>query len=49
MGLLYKMKFIYSSPKIQMEICYSKVQGKELLIKRFFPNEMINLNHIKNC
>jgi hypothetical protein len=49
MGLLYKMKFIYSSPKIQMEICYSKVQGKELLMKRFFPNEMINLNHIKNC
>jgi hypothetical protein len=49
MGLLYKMKFIYSSPKIKMEICYSKVQGKELLMKRFFPNEMINLNHIKNC
>ena len=49
MGLLYKMKFIYSSPKIYMEICYSKVQGKELLMKRFFPNEMTNLNQIKNC
>ena len=49
MGLLYKMKFIYSSPNIQMEICYSKVQGKELLMKRFFPNEMTNLNQIKNC
>ncbi len=51
MGLLYKMKFIYSSPKIKMEICYSKVQGKEQLIKRFFPNELINANQnqIKNC
>jgi len=51
MGLLYKMKFIYSSPKIKMEICYSKVQGKEQLIKRFFPNELINVNQkqIKNC
>ena len=48
MGLLYKMKFIYSSPNIHMEICYSKVQGKEQLMKRFFPNEMINLNQIKN-
>lgn len=51
MGLLYKMKFIYSSPKIKMEICYSKVQGKEQLIKRFFLNELINANQnqIKNC
>ena len=51
MGLLYKMKFIYSSPKIKMEICYSKVQGKEQLIKRFFPNELINVNQkqIMNC
>ena len=51
MGLLYKMKFIYSSPKIKMEICYSKVQGKEKLIKRFFPNELLNVNknQIKNC
>ena len=48
MGLLYKMNFIYSSPNIHMEICYSKVQGKELLMKRFFPNEMTNLNQIKN-
>ena len=36
MGLLYKMKFIYHNPHIEMEICYSKVQGKDLLIKRFF-------------
>lgn len=51
MGLLYKMKFIYSSPKIKMEICYSKVQGKEQLIKRFFSNELINVNQnqINNC
>ena len=49
MGLLYKMKFIYSSPNIHMEVCYSKVQGKELLMKRFFPNDMTNLNQIKNC
>ena len=36
MGLLYKMKFKYNNPDIEMEICYSKVQGKDLLIKRFF-------------
>jgi len=48
MGLIYKIKFIYSSPKIKMEICYSKVQGKEQLIKRFFPNENENNNQIKN-
>ena len=36
MGLLYRMKFIYNNPDIEMEICYSKVQGKDLLIKRFF-------------
>ena len=36
MGLLYKMKFRYNNPNIEMEICYSKVQGKDLLIKRFF-------------
>jgi hypothetical protein len=36
MGLLYKMKFIYHNPNIEMEVCYSKVQGKNLLIKRFF-------------
>ena len=35
MGLLYKNKFIYNSPEIEMEICYSKVQGKDELIKRF--------------
>ena len=37
MGLIYKMNFIYDSPNIEMEICYSKVQGKQKLIQRFFP------------
>ena len=37
MGLIYKMHFIYDSPNIEMEICYSKVQGKQKLIQRFFP------------
>ena len=36
MGLLYKMKFIYDNPDIEMEICYSKVQGKDKLYERFF-------------
>ena len=35
-GLLYKMKFIYDNPYIEMEICYSKVQGKVKLTERFF-------------
>ena len=35
-GLIYKMKFVYNSPDIEMEICYSKVQGKNQLIQRFF-------------
>ena len=41
---LYKMKFVYNSPNIEMEICYSKVQGKEQLLKRFFffPQVMNN-------
>ena len=34
---LYKMKFVYNSPNIEMEICYSKVQGREQLFRRFFP------------
>jgi len=38
MGLIYKTKFVYNSPDIEMEICYSKVQGKEELIKRFLSN-----------
>ena len=38
MGLIYKTKFVYNSPEIEMEICYSKVQGKEELIKRFLSN-----------
>jgi len=50
MGLIYKMKFIYSSPNIEMEICYSKVQGKSLLIQRFFPiSPLLNLNLFKDC
>ena len=36
MGLLYKMKFVYNNSSIEMEICYSKVQGKNQLIQRFF-------------
>ena len=36
MGLLYKIKFIYDNPSIKMEICYSKIQGKDQLIQRFF-------------
>ena len=43
MGLLYKMKFIYDNPYIEMEICYSKVQGKVKLTERFFHelNELL--------
>ena len=36
MGLLYKLKFVYDNPSNKMEICYSKVQGKDQLIQRFF-------------
>ena len=43
MGLIYKMKFVYSSPDIEMEICYSKVQGKNQLIQRFFHEFQQNL------
>ena len=42
MGLLYKSKFKYNRPNIEMEICYSKVQGKNLLIKRFSHELMLN-------
>ena len=49
MGLLYRMKFRYNNPNIEMEICYSKVQGKPLLLQRFFPNSSsINHNIIKD-
>ena len=44
MGLLYKTKFIYNNPDIGMEICYSKVQGKNQLIQRFFHE--LNLNNM---
>ena len=50
MGLIYKVKFIYNNPNIEMEICYSKVQGKQLLIQRFFPNSpFLNFNLNKDC
>ena len=39
MGLLYKMKFVYDNPNIIMEICYSKVQGKNQLIQRFINEQ----------
>ena len=42
---LYKMKFVYNSPNIEMEICYSKVQGKEQLLKRFFLFPQMPNNH----
>ena len=46
MGLLYKKKFIYDNPDIEMEICYSKVQGKDKLYERFFY-EYNKLFHFK--
>ena len=36
MGLIYKIKFVYNTPYVEMEICYSKVQGKNQLVQRFF-------------
>ena len=48
MGLMYKIKFVYKSPNIVMEICYSKVQGRVLLIKRFYYEfQQLQFNH--NC
>ena len=44
MGLLYHMKFKYEEPYIKMEICYSRVQGKNHLIDRFSKE----LNLLKN-
>jgi len=47
---LYKMKFVYNSPNIEMEICYSKVQGREQLFRRFFPfSPMFNNNLMSMC
>ena len=43
MGLIYKMKFVYNNPDIEMEICYSKVQGKNQLIQRFFHEFQFNI------
>ena len=45
---LYKMKFVYNSPNIEMEICYSKVQGKEQLMRRFFPFPIFINNNLKS-
>ena len=45
MGLLYRIKFIFNNPGIEMEICYSKVQGKDLLIKRFFQEFNFSVNN----
>ncbi len=36
MGLMYKMNFVYNNPSVELEICYSKVQGRNELIKRFY-------------
>ena len=43
MELIFKKKFVYNNPKIEMEICYSKVQGKNSLMKRFFHECQFNL------
>ena len=43
MGLIYKMKFVYNYPDVEMEICYSKVQGKNQLIQRFFHEFQQNI------
>ena len=43
MGLIYKMKFVYNNPDIEMEICYSKVQGKNQLMQRFFHEFQKNI------
>ena len=43
MGLIYKSKFVYNSHDIEMEICYSKVQGKNQLMKRFFHEFQFNI------
>ena len=52
MGLIYKIKFVYKNPNIVMEICYSKVQGRFHLIKRFFhefqQSQFISNNNINN-
>ena len=43
MGLIYRSKFVYNSHEIEMEICYSKVQGKNQLIQRFFHEFQFNI------
>ena len=43
MGLIYKAKFKYNNPDIEMEICYSKVQGKNQLVQRFFHELQLNM------
>ena len=46
MGLTHKIKFVYNNPNIKMEICYSKVQGRIQLIKKFL-NELIQNKYNK--
>ena len=43
MGLIYKSKFVYNSHGVEMEICYSKVQGKNQLMQRFFHEFQFNI------
>ena len=43
MGLIYKSKFVYNTHDIEMEICYSKVQGKNQLMQRFFHEFQFNM------
>ena len=38
MGLLYRMKFHYYNPDVNMEISYSKYQGKDKLTQRFLDD-----------
>ena len=38
MGLLYKLKLNFYYPDVNMEICYSKYQGKDKLTQRFLDD-----------
>ena len=42
---LYKMKFDYGKPNINMEICYSKYQGRHRLIQRFLCDKPFMVNN----
>lgn len=43
-GLLFKNNFFPNDPNIKIEICYSNVQGRLELIKRFLPELQNNKN-----